>query len=61
MKRRRLATAWGLAAFGYAAGLVVSTETDLPTGAVIVWALVVVGLAWYWAAGRRQEKGKGHG
>jgi zinc/manganese transport system permease protein len=60
MKRRRLATAWGLAAFGYAAGLVVSTETDLPTGAVIVWALVVVGLAWYWAAGQGRTKNIGH-
>lgn len=47
MKRRRLITAWTLAAIGYAAGLVISTATDLPTGAVIVWTLVIVALAWY--------------
>jgi zinc/manganese transport system permease protein len=47
MRRYRLATAWTLAAVGYAAGLIISTATDLPTGAVIVWTLVGVGLAWF--------------
>src|SRR5438270_6263926 len=47
MTRRRLAAAWAIGAAGYAAGLVVSSMFDLPSGAVIVWALVVAGLAWY--------------
>jgi zinc/manganese transport system permease protein len=46
MSRGRLAASWILAAVGYAAGLVVSTLTDLPSGPVIVWSLVVLGLAW---------------
>jgi len=54
MNRHRLAAAWGLAAAGYASGLLVSTELDLPTGPTIVWALVVLSLAWYLAfAGQR--------
>ncbi len=47
MTRRRLAAAWAIGAVGYAAGLVVSTASDLPSGAVIVWSLVAAGLAWY--------------
>ena len=46
MERHRLAAAWVIGALGYAAGLVVSTLTDLPSGPVIVWSLVVLGLAW---------------
>jgi zinc/manganese transport system permease protein len=57
MARWRLPAAWTVAATGYALGLVVSTATDLPTGAVIVWTLVVVGLAWYVAAGQGRAKG----
>jgi zinc/manganese transport system permease protein len=58
MNRYRLATAWAIAAIGYAAGLLVSSATDLPTGAVIVWSLVVVGLAWY-GAGQGVTRAKG--
>jgi zinc/manganese transport system permease protein len=47
MGRARIAAAWAIGAVGYAAGLVVSTVYDLPSGAVIVWTLVVAGLAWY--------------
>ena len=47
MRRRRLAAAWSIGVAGYAAGLLVSTALDLPSGAVIVWALVAVGLACY--------------
>ena len=45
MARHRLTASWALGALGYAAGLVVSTVTDLPSGPVIVWSLVVLGLA----------------
>src|SRR5450755_5175134 len=44
MTRHRLAAAWAVGAVGYAAGLVVSTLSDLPSGPVIVWVLVVVAL-----------------
>lgn len=47
MTRWRLATAWVLGSAGYAVGLVVSPALDLPSGPTIVWALVVLALAWY--------------
>jgi zinc/manganese transport system permease protein len=50
MERHRLAAAWAIGASGYAAGLVVSTVTDLPSGPVIVWSLVVLALLWGQAA-----------
>jgi len=40
MERARLAASYALAAAGYAAGLVLSTALDLPSGPVIVWTLV---------------------
>jgi zinc/manganese transport system permease protein len=52
MRRGRLAAAWALGAAGYAIGLLVSTATDAPSGAVIVWALCGVGLAWYLVSAR---------
>jgi len=47
MRRGRLAVAWGLGALGYAMGLLASTALDLPSGPVIVWALVALALACY--------------
>lgn len=47
MARLRLTASWMLGVVGYAAGLVLSTALDLPTGAVIVWTLAAAGLAWY--------------
>ena len=47
MGRGRLAAAWGVAAIGYAVGLVASTASDLPTGAVIVWTVCATGLLAY--------------
>jgi zinc/manganese transport system permease protein len=35
---------YGLGAAGYALGLIVSAVLDLPSGAVIVWTLVLLGL-----------------
>ncbi|MGZ5104860.1 MAG: metal ABC transporter permease [Usitatibacter sp.] len=52
MTRHRLAAAWGVGAVGYAAGLVISTLLDLPSGPVIVWVLVVAALATYATIGR---------
>lgn len=44
---KRLPLAYALGAVGYASGLVVSAVWDLPSGAVIVWGLVLAGLAVY--------------
>jgi zinc/manganese transport system permease protein len=41
--RRALLVGWGLGAASYAVGLVASAVFDLPTGALIVWALAVLG------------------
>ena len=53
MARHRLAAAWAIGAAGYAAGLLASTALDLPSGPVIVWALVAAALAWYPMTARR--------
>jgi zinc/manganese transport system permease protein len=42
--KQALLLAYLVGAVGYALGLVVSSVTDLPSGAIIVWALVVAGL-----------------
>jgi zinc/manganese transport system permease protein len=47
MVRGRLAAAWALGIAGYAAGLLLSTAFDLPTGPTIVWALVVLASGWF--------------
>lgn len=42
--RLRLAKAYAVGALGYFFGLVASTLFDLPTGAIIVWAMALVGI-----------------
>lgn len=44
MARRRIATAYALAALSYAAGLALSLVLDLPTGPIIVCAMTAIGL-----------------
>lgn len=41
---RALMAGWGVSAVGYAVGLVASALWDLPTGALIVWALAISGV-----------------
>jgi zinc/manganese transport system permease protein len=43
--RLRLAKAYAVGALGYFFGLIASIIFDLPTGAIIVWAMAVVGIA----------------
>ena len=43
--RLRLAKAYAVGALGYLFGLITSIVFDLPTGAIIVWAMAVVGIA----------------
>jgi len=52
---RRLAAAYALGAAGYALGLALSALFDLPSGAVIVWALAACGIGV--ATLRRAEPG----
>jgi zinc/manganese transport system permease protein len=60
MRRGRLAASWAIGAIGYAIGLVVSTAMDLPSGPVIVWVLVMLGLAWYFWAPAPSAVGSKH-
>jgi len=53
MARGRLVASWVIGALGYATGLVISTVTDLPSGPVIVWSLVVLALLAYSTVGRK--------
>jgi zinc/manganese transport system permease protein len=55
LERGRLAIAWALGAVAYAAGLVISTATDLPSGPVIVWTLVVLALGVHTVIVKRAE------
>jgi zinc/manganese transport system permease protein len=41
----QLTSAYTVGAVGYFAGIVLSTITDLPTGALIVWTMAAIGLA----------------
>jgi zinc/manganese transport system permease protein len=50
---RQLAIGYALAAGSYVAGLAVSVVTDLPSSAVIVWAMAVLGLFVH-LAGKRE-------
>lgn len=43
---KRLIVAYMIGSLGYVAGLVFSTLWDLPSGAMIVWCLAIVALAW---------------
>ena len=54
--QRRLAKAYGVGALGYGAGLIASAMFDLPTGAIIVWAMAAVALA-FCGAGRLRRRG----
>jgi zinc/manganese transport system permease protein len=52
---RQLATGYVLGAASYVAGLVLSVVTDLPSGAVIVWAMALLGLLVHLSGGRKQQ------
>lgn len=44
-RRFHLGKAYAVSGLGYIAGVIVSTLFDLPTGAIIVWAMAMVGIA----------------
>jgi len=49
---RGLVLAYAIGIVGYALGLLASALLDLPTGAVIVWTLAVVAIAWRFLPGK---------
>jgi zinc/manganese transport system permease protein len=51
--RRQLPIGYALAIGSYVVGLAVSVVTDLPSSAVIVWAMAVLGLLVHLASGRQ--------
>jgi zinc/manganese transport system permease protein len=51
--RRRIAVGYVLSILGYAAGLIVSTVMDLPSGPAIVWIMTVIAVVFAFAAGGR--------
>ena len=53
--RRQLIAGYSVGVGGYAAGLSASALFDLPSGAVVVWALALIGIA-AWAIGASTKK-----
>ena len=49
--RRQLIVGYTVGVLGYAIGLALSAMLDLPSGAVVVWALAVCGVGFAWAGG----------
>ena len=56
--RRQLALGYGLGLASYVAGLVASAVFDLPSSAVIVWAMAIIGLLVHFG-GREAPKSRG--
>jgi zinc/manganese transport system permease protein len=52
----RLMAAYGVGITGYVSGLLLSTRLDLPAGAVIVWCLAAVAVAFAWLIQPRLSK-----
>ncbi len=50
LKRLALPVGYGLGLLGYLVGLMLSAQLDLPTGAIIVWSLVVLAILTAWLA-----------
>ncbi|MEO9137313.1 MAG: hypothetical protein ABI316_12040 [Casimicrobiaceae bacterium] len=46
-RRPRLARAWSIGIVGYVSGIGLSAAFDVPTGPLIVWTLLLVGIAYY--------------
>ena len=55
--RRRLVIGYSVGVLGYAVGLVLSALLDLPSGAVVVWALAACGIVFAWTMGGKVKRG----
>ena len=58
--RRGLVAGWALGAAAYAVGLAASAVFDLPTGALIVWALAILGAMLSPMLGRSRRESAAH-
>ena len=58
--RHQLIVGYAVGVTGYAVGLTASALFDLPSGAVVVWALALIGIA-AWALGANSKRRKGVG
>ncbi len=54
--RRRLVIGYSVGVLGYAVGLALSAVLDLPSGAVVVWALAACGIVFAWIMGGKVKK-----
>ena len=54
--RRRLVIGYSVGVLGYALGLALSAVLDLPSGAVVVWALAACGIVFAWAMGGKVKR-----
>lgn len=54
--RRRLIMGYTVGVLGYAIGLALSAVLDLPSGAVVVWALATCGIVFAWAMGGKVKR-----
>lgn len=55
--RRQLIVGYSVGVLGYALGLTLSAVFDLPSGAIVVWALAVCGIAFAWGMGGKVKRG----
>lgn len=55
-QKQPLLKAYAVAAFGYAVGLSLSAYLDLPSGAVVVWALAAAGTTCFALEGRQNRR-----
>jgi zinc/manganese transport system permease protein len=54
--RRRLMIGYSVGVLGYAVGLALSAVLDLPSGAVVVWALAACGIVFAWTMGGKVKR-----
>ena len=54
--RRRLVIGYSVGVLGYAVGLALSAVLDLPSGAVVVWALAACGIVFVWVMGGKVKR-----
>ncbi|BAV34390.1 zinc/manganese transporter permease [Sulfuricaulis limicola] len=54
--RRRLVIGYSVGVLGYAVGLALSAVLDLPSGAVVVWALAICGIVFAWIMGGKVKR-----
>jgi zinc/manganese transport system permease protein len=55
--RRQLVAGYGAGVLGYVLGLTLSALFDLPSGAIVVWALAVCGIAFAWGRHKAARHG----